>query len=196
MNLRKDDVPSYSQRNNKINPFGTCATTAMCQALAILGYTFPPGPYEQEEDNLTDFILNDKDCKLLQKSLDPNYEYMPYSVHHILCYGTDKWLGKYICADKEIVSVTQIIENIKKGNCVLLSGRFPTYKGTSIDHIICCHGFNDDGLIISDSYGNYQNLYSDKISGKNIVMPWKDVTEYIKPCNSPFKRCIVVEGKK
>ncbi len=196
INLRRDNISSYSQRNNEIAPLEACPVTAMCQALAILGYTFPDGPYKQEEDNLAEFITKDKDCKVLYKNLDPNHEHKPYGIHRILCYGTDKWLNKHICRDKEVVSVTQIIENITKGNCVLLSGRFPTYRGTPINHIICCHGFNDDGLIISDSYGNYRNLYADKICGKNIVMPWKDVTEYIKPCNSPFKRCIVVEGKK
>ena len=197
MNLRKDNIPSYSQRNNEINPLGACTVTAMCQALAILGYTFPKGKYKQEEDNLADFIMHDKDCRVLYDKLDPKHKYKPYEIHRILCHGTDKWLNKYrTCRDKEIVAVTQIIEEIKKLNCVLLSGRFPTYKDTQIDHIVCCHGFTDRGLLISDSYGNYQNLYADGVCSKNVEMPWQDVTDYIKPCGSQFKRCIVVEGKK
>jgi len=177
--LMTDDTPLYSQRNNEILPPEACNVTAMCQALAICGYQFPKGDYRQEEDNLMYFILHDPRVRdFYVKYNQPSYK--PYELHEALCYATNLWMDKHVCAFRASIDFEKTISNIDHGNCILFGGRYPTYKGTLIDHITCCHGYAGDNIILADSWGNYQTLYAETRAQRSVLMPHEDFISYIK----------------
>lgn len=191
-NLLTSHMDTYSQRNNQLSPLESCNVTAACQALHICGHKFPQGPYSQEEDSLLYFIRHDGDVQSYYKSTGFAQYYNPEEIHTVLIYAINKWIGKNVADTSASLSYDNIKGNIDAGNCVLLSGYFPTYKGININHIITCHGYYDDGLIISDSYGNYHDLYAGTRCTRNIQMPTKDFLEYIKPVQEKVKCGMVV----
>jgi hypothetical protein len=76
----------YNQRNNVLRPYESCNVTSMVMALSYLGYDFPPGEYEQPEDNLRSFI----------ESAGKNPEN-----HYHLSECANIWMGKRVTAFSE-----------------------------------------------------------------------------------------------
>lgn len=185
----------YSQRNNKLKPESACNVTAMCQALSILGYTFPKGKYEQEEDNLMDFLMTNERVQRAYKNNPLSSQFDPNEIHEILCYGTNLWMNKHVTAFRGSLSYKDITSNIDDGNCILLSGLFPTYNGRPINHIICCYKYDDDGIIIADSWGDYRTLYTEKHAQLNIHMSKHDFTTFLKPLEADIKWGDIVYGQ-
>lgn len=152
----------------------TCNTTSMVMGLEMSGFSFPPGKWEQPEDNLTEFILTNKDLlddwkrkcpaqydlfvrsqngELSQNEL--KYLYFPNEIHEYLCKGTNLWLGttavKFSTIDSFIKALWRdmVYDNLP----IVVSTRFGGFG-----HIVCvtgvsfkeqdyddyCDGFYDD----------------------------------------------------
>lgn len=116
----------YSQRNNELvwpsksaypnaqyrtDWRNMCNVTAYVEALALNGWKFPAGKYEQPEDNLAEFILNNKEIReAYHKELPALYDsferclegkcteselkevYFPNEIHKYLAKGANLWL--------------------------------------------------------------------------------------------------------
>jgi uncharacterized protein YvpB len=130
------DVPYRSQRNNELNPDGACNVTSL--AMCLLYYKVParyPQMFAQFEDELYDYTkrleLNRHDALDLVKVLE--------------AYG---------CRDR--FSSTYKIPDIKAalaaGQPAVLHGYF-----TRFGHVIVAVGYDDDGLIVHDPYGEWHS---------------------------------------
>ena len=170
---------NYSQRNNLIKPLESCNVTSMAMALSYLGYAFPKGRYDQPEDNLRDYIES--------KGMNP-------TVHAELSKGTNEWMGRKVTDFRVDIPIPTIIENIKMGKPVVLSGTFPGYptkKASPLGHIVTLVGFEWAGdkpegkpiaAIVDDPYGNTMNNWQG--SGNDIKISWELFVEWMKPCGN------------
>jgi uncharacterized protein YvpB len=130
------DVPYRSQANNALNPNGACNVTAI--AMALLYFNVTPryaDMFPQFEDELYDYTerlgLNRHDALDLVKVVE--------------AYGcSDRFSSTYKLAD-----IKAALEN---GQPAILHGYF-----TSFGHIIVAVGYDDDGLIVHDPYGEWHS---------------------------------------
>jgi uncharacterized protein YvpB len=130
------DVPYRSQRNNTLNPSGACNVTAI--AMALLYFDVAPrypDLWPQFEDELYDYTerlgLNRHDALDLVKVVE--------------AYGArDQFSSTYKLAD-----IKAALEN---GQPAILHGYF-----TSAGHIIVAVGYDADGLIVHDPYGEWHS---------------------------------------
>jgi uncharacterized protein YvpB len=130
------DVPYRSQTNNALNPNGACNVTAI--AMALLYFNVTPryaDMFPQFEDELYDYTerlgLNRHDALDLVKVVEA------YG-------GVDRFSSTYKLAD-----IKAALEN---GQPAILHGYF-----TSFGHIIVAVGYDDDGLIVHDPYGEWHS---------------------------------------
>lgn len=180
-NLFREDHDVFTQRNNLHYPDQTCWPTSVVQALHIRDIEMPAGKYTQPEDNLAEFCMKDSRVQQLYKKHDPAREYKPWQIHDVLCYAVNLWLGKDVCERKVFNGEVHLKQYIDAGRCVVISGRFPYYSGTPISHAICICGYNDEGYIICDPWGDYRTLYSDGSKcAKAITMSYRDFESYMK----------------
>ena len=146
---------NYSQRNNQyryannkatVNAATMCNVTSMCMALDYAGFHFPSGIYEQPEDNLANFLLNDKQVEDYYKAKMPAMYadfkngrpgcYTPNEVHAVLAYGTNLWLGTDAVTFSTNVRIDDIKEEILTNRRpVVISGIF-----NGLHHIVCLVG--------------------------------------------------------
>ena len=173
---------NYSQRNNNRDPLNTCNVTSMVMALCYLGHKFPDGKYSQPEDNLHYFITEVK-------------KWRPW-VHDELSRGTNEWMGKNVTSFSVSRSIPSILNELKNGRPVVLSGDFPgvpTKRAKPLGHIVTLVGAiwpdgkqDFDGtptsVIIDDPYGNTLNDW--KGSGNDIILSWERFIDWFKPCGS------------
>lgn len=147
----------------------TCGTTSMTMGAEYSGFSFPPGKWDQPEDNLTEFILTNKEIledwknkcpaqyELFIKSqngeLTPNelnYLYFPNEIHQYLCWGTNLWLGTTavkFSTDQDFVKALwrdMVYDNLP----IVISTRFGGFG-----HIVCVTGVSFD----EQEYDNYCN---------------------------------------
>lgn len=180
VNLMRPDHEVFTQRNNALHPDETCWPTSVVQALHIRDIKMPTGRYAQPEDNLTDFCMKDARVQNYYKKMDPSRDYKPWQVHDVLCFAVNLWLGHDVAARKLFNGCVNLKQYLDVGRCVVLSGRFPYYSGRPISHAICVCGYNDEGYIICDPWGDYRTLYGDKSTcGREIVMTYSDFTMYM-----------------
>ena len=179
---------NYSQRNNEINPHGSCNTTSIVMALCYLGYNFPAGKYAQPEDNLTDFITTDSRCIVERNKFvaaNPWAKGIPsVQIHDLLACCTNIWLGKKVVTFAWNRKIFEILAQLEDKRPVVLSGTFPgfpTVMPEPYGHIVTAVGAiweSDNGsssvqpthIIIDDPYGN--TLDNWKGSGNDIEIPW------------------------
>lgn len=186
-NLMRPEHDVYTQRNNLHYPDETCWPTSTVQALHIRDIAMPNGKYAQSEDNLAEFCMKDSRVMRYHGKVDPTHEYHPWQVHDVLCYAVNLWVGRDVCERKVFNGSADLRRFIDEGRCVVISGRFPYYSGMPINHAICVCGYNDDGYIICDPYGDYRTLYADgSTCARAITMPYKDFDAYMKTS------CVVV----
>jgi uncharacterized protein YvpB len=130
------EVPYRSQRNNALNPDGACNVTAIAMALLYFDVTPRYGEmFPQFEDELYDYTerlgLNRHDALDLVKVVE--------------AYGCrDRFSSTYKMAD--------IKAAIANGQPAILHGYF-----TSFGHIIVAVGYDEDGLIVHDPYGEWHS---------------------------------------
>jgi hypothetical protein len=177
---------NFSQRNNELKPLESCNVTAMVMALSYMDSVFPPGRFEQPEDNLRDFIVN----------AGGNPEN-----HYQLSAYTNRWMGKQVTHFSTERSIAGIFGELSANRPVVLSGTFPghpalnvsrkTGKPEPLGHIVCLAGFggndnNPDYVIWDDPYGDTLNNW--RGSGNDIKIPYPLFIEWIKPCgNTRYK---------
>jgi len=140
------DVPYFSQLDNRCNPMGSCNVTCVAMALAYLGMPYSSG--SQLEDTLY----------LAMESLgwdrhDPN---------HL------KALVETFPGYKDIFRTNGRFQDIHTaldmGRPVIIHGYF-----TASGHIIVIRGYDANGLIVNDPYGEYfQSGYDNSRSGAGL----------------------------
>ncbi len=126
----KLNVPYYDQLDNSDNPYGSCNVTSLAMVLTYLGAKrlHPDIRFADELDEYCD-----------SHSLDRHEP-------------TDlvKVVKAYGCQDK--FSKTASFEEVKDwligGNPAIVHGYF-----TSGGHIVCLIGYNSDGFVVNDPYG-------------------------------------------
>jgi hypothetical protein len=170
---------NFSQRNNKIMPLETCNVTSMVMGLSYIGWNFPEGKYEQPEDNLKAYFMEQ----------GKNSE-----IHADLAEYTNRWLGKAAVSFSTKRTLPQIINEITEGRPVIMSGQFPgfpTLRARPLGHVICLVGCewqpanaenpvaNPDFFIIDDPYGNTLNDW--KGSGNDIRLDAGTFYSWMKP---------------
>jgi len=195
---------NYSQRNNEINPHGSCNTTSMVMALCYLGYKFPEGKFSQPEDNLTDFITNDPRCIEQRNRFVAQNSWAKgipsVQIHDLLASGTNLWMGKEVVTFSWARKIFDILKEFEEGRPVVLSGSFPGYPTKMpqpYGHIVTGVGAiwdTDNGssatipthIIVDDPYGNTLNNW--KGSGKTIEIPWNLFIEWFREPGSTVSK--------
>jgi hypothetical protein len=170
---------NFSQRNNKIMPFSTCQVTSMVMGLSYIGWEFPKGKYEQPEDNLKAYFM--------EQEKNPE-------IHDDLAEYTNRWLGKIAVSFSTKRMMSQIVNEIVEGRPVVMSGQFPgfpTRRIKPLGHIVCLVGCewqpanaknpvaNPDFFIIDDPYGDTLNDW--KGSGNDIRLDAGTFFNWMKP---------------
>lgn len=181
MNLMKPEHMLFSQRDNENHPWTTCNVTAMCQALHILDYVFPKGSFLQPEDNLYTFLHKDSFLQKMYKESPYTRSFEPEEIHAILVEGANRWMNKVVARTATYLNRTTVERTLDEGHLILLSCRMPYFKGTPMNHIVTCTGYNDEGVFICDSYGDYHDLYANRKAVRDCFMSWEDFTCYAKP---------------
>jgi hypothetical protein len=198
--------PYYSQINNRRVPFGSCNVTMACQCIDCMGWPFPDRRADEDpqdiqpEDRLLGFILRDPECTSLWRQLEPSGLALPNERAEVLTLGINRWVNipdLVVFHDAEKADgkcAAEILTWLRLGNVAGFSGSFPRTHG----HVVACIGAEwdegpqwQDGLIknwiIDDPYGNYHTGYADH-HGNDIVFPFQDFMDIIKPAGSLRKR--------
>ena len=139
-------VPYHSQLNNRNNPNGSCNVTSVAMVLNYFNRNINKGSYEQLEDYLYDWMLNNNLSR-----------HSPIDLKYCLEY--------FGCKDYYLTNanVNNIIEHLKQGfPCII-----HTYA-TSSGHIFVINGydFKTEEFICNDPYGRYP--YNDYSSGESV----------------------------
>lgn len=169
---------NYSQRNNELNPHGSCNVTSMVMALCYMGYTFPEGRYKQPEDNLYDFMLTNEQAKQVYESFCKGNQWArdipPMQIHEVLSSCTNMWLGKQVTKFAWGCPIVDIINEIKNGRPVVLSGSFQRVGKPPLGHIVVMTGYDEvtKEVYYDDPYGPTYN-WNPNLSGKNSKVSWE-----------------------
>jgi hypothetical protein len=191
---------NYSQKNNEyiwqrkkrvVNSTTVCNTTSVCMGSSYAGWRFPKEPYSeynQEEDRLTKFALEDprvseyykKTMPALWKAWKDGEEdsLTPNEVHKILAYATNLWFGTKVVEFSEALPLSALFtEIIEKNLPVVVSGNFPKESGSniSIGHIAVLVGliYNEKSVLINNKFNLSKAL---KINPVSFIFddPWGD----------------------
>ncbi len=134
----KLSVPYYDQLDNSENPYGTCNVTSIAMCLAYLGAS-RKHPDRRFPDELQDYCAD----------------------HGLDRHEPDvlaKVVGVYGCKDtfKTTASFEDVKEWLIQGSPVVVHGYF-----TRSGHIIVLIGYNNNGFIVNDPYGELSYNGSD-----------------------------------
>ena len=178
--------------NLKMSALSMCNVTSMVMAFDYLGYRFPSGIYKQPEDNLCDFIFNNKEVlAYYEKTMPALYKafergednaFCPNEIHLVLAYGANKWLG---CTSAvtfhDRLKITDIIKEIIVFNRpVVMSGTFPyvynSGKVGTIGHINVLVGiiFDTKRINVNSLNFNSQKTIDDLAERKDVIFIFDD----------------------
>lgn len=139
-------IPHLSQLDNRLNPYGSCNVTCVAMCLYYLGYPRQPGTQLEDElyKKLEDLGRNRHD---------------PYDLQFLV--------GTYP-GYKDIFRVDGGFRNIQTsidaGNPVIVHGYF-----TPTGHIIVIRGYDQQGFIVNDPYGEwFSGGYDNSRSGERL----------------------------
>lgn len=205
----------HTQRNNKIDPNGTCGPTSVVMALFYSGITLPDCGGRQEEDVLTEFIRGDlrvkeayeRDYPTEFKKGTPANELAPMRT-----LGTNLWIGREVCRFSWVAKLQEVILSLISGKACVVSGVWP-YKNTAgeekgISHIVCVCGFESAqenilqakdtrdidldlmvSMIVDDPYGDYRTGYRDQ-RGNDVIVPFRDFIRITKEQGSVSRKWV------
>lgn len=126
-------VPYFSQRDNTLNPSGSCNVTSIAMALSHLGIR-GDGSFPQLED------------QMYQRCLDRGFDrHSPFGLKSLV----ESYLG---CKDDftEYGTLAAIRKALDEGKpCVVHS-----YL-TGFGHVICVIGYDANGFIVNDPWGEW-----------------------------------------
>lgn len=186
------DIDYHTQINNRRLPLSTCNTTSMIMALKQAGVILHFPPDMQPEDYLTAFLTTPEAYRKMKelapwffsqetgKALHP-----PNEVHVMLEWAVNTLLQRKADRFSEKVPVETIVEHLKNGGGVVLTGEFRLIK-KKLGHIVSLAGFiTDDSekitdYIIDDPYGNFRTDYTDH-RGNDTIMSQDEFTTTFKP---------------
>jgi hypothetical protein len=178
INISKGKV-NFSQRNNRLYALQTCQVTSMVMGLSYLGWKFPEGEYEQPEDNLKAYFM--------EQGKNPE-------IHADLAEYTNRWLGKTAVSFSTDRTIPRIVNEVVEDRPVIMSGQFPgfpTRRAQPLGHVVCLVGCEwqpanaenpvaaPDFFIIDDPYGDTLNDW--KGSGNDIRLDAETFYNWMKP---------------
>jgi Peptidase_C39 like family len=138
------EVPYKNQRNNQLNPDGACNVSCVAMVLLYLGIE-SKGEYPQFEDELYAYTEDN--------SLN---RHEPIDLSRLMQrYGIANSFDSHS-------SIEAVKAQIAGGNPAILHGYF-----TQFGHIITAIGYDRDGLIVNDPYGEWNNWGYDRNSWEN-----------------------------
>jgi uncharacterized protein YvpB len=128
----KLEVPYRSQMDNFNNPTGSCNVTCLAMCLAYLGISGKDSSI-QLEDELYEYTLSTGLSRHLPEDL----------AKVVIAYGAKDNFDEFATIDK-------IKQWLVKGNPIVIHGYF-----TSFGHIITLIGYDQNGFIANDPYGEW-----------------------------------------
>jgi uncharacterized protein YvpB len=162
------DVPYRNQRNNSLNPDGSCNVTCKAMILAYYGIgQRHPETYEQFEDELYE-----------EMEIRGWNRHVP---EDLAMLSNDYGLRTKF--DKE-GSIAKCQQQLLDHNPVVIHGYF-----TNFGHIIVLKGFDEKGFIVHDPFGEwhrwgYDRNTFDQIKGKNLNYSYQLIQECCMPDGS------------
>jgi hypothetical protein len=128
----KLNVPYQSQLDNVENPSGSCNVTSIAMCLEYFGVK-GKSPNERLEDELQDWLT--------ANGLDRHVATHLVKAAEAYCIKDDF---------EPTATIDQVKHWLAGNNPVVLHGNF-----TSSGHVICVIGYNDQGFIVNDPYGEW-----------------------------------------
>jgi hypothetical protein len=130
----------------------------------------------------------------------------PNQVHMVLAYATNLWFGQTVVTFREDLSMKDMAyEIVMNGLPVVVSGVFPknSISNEKINHIVVLVGaiYDEDdvkkvdyklydisrleptNLIFDDPWGNFIEGYDKMKTGNDVICPYKQALDYLKPTN-------------
>ena len=184
----KDKI-HYCQRNNEIKPFESCNVTSMVMALDYKGYAdqFPKGNYKQPEDNLRHYIETNPDCIRIYENFCRSNTWargIPApQIHDVLSMCTNLWMGKTVTRFQWNMRITEILNEIKEGRPVVISGDFQRPGKEPLGHIVVLVGYNDETqeVCYDDPFGKTY-AWGPNNPGNDCWVSWELFIRDIKDC--------------
>ena len=177
------DEDYHTQRNNKIDPHGTCNTTAIIMAMRKAGVFFNVPKGVQREDHMTQF-LQSNEANRIRKLHYPciSNEYQNYEIHGMLEWACNLLVdGRGVAKFSTGWSLGDIVCALQRGAGVVLPGDFPHYKYGTIGHLVSIANVSYDngtlesardfdltyllGFLIDDPYGDFRDGYNPECEG-------------------------------
>lgn len=153
-------VPYLSQQDNLIYPAGTCNTTSEAMCWAFFGEPLYRSDGEQLEDYITNYCLENGLSRHSPGDLvivAQKHGYRPRFDSHATWDQVKAWLDS--------------------GKPCIVHGMF-----TGSGHIIVIVGYNNEGLIVHDPWGEwYQSGYDTSVSGKALTYSYGMMNELCGP---------------
>jgi hypothetical protein len=149
-------APYYSQRDNAINPSVSCNATSIAQAAGFYGIRAQGSG--QLEDEFTAWIQ--------ERGLDPGAP--DTLVQLAAAHGMRSRFTPSADFD-------EIRAHLDSGNPVVVHGYF-----TGPGHIVTVVGYNQNGFIVNDPWGDWKSGYGDT-NGENVVYPYDDMQAVLQP---------------
>ncbi len=197
------DKPYYTQRNNRLKPYGACNVTSVIAALSAAGWPVKRLATDEDgqpEDALMRFILSDGETLALWRKLDPIGRHDANEWHPVLACGANKFLRVrgLLSGKKDAIEfgenweIRDIEKIIMDGGAFVASGVFTAEGKKTIGHVVAVVGFrtDEDGslthFVLDDSWGDYRTEYKIQ-NGNDVEMPAADFMKLLRPCGFPIK---------
>ena len=205
----------HTQRNNLIDPSGTCSTTSLVMALAYSGIKLPDCGGRQEEDVLTEYISNSPEvAEAFKRDYPDDFAkgIHPYEIPPLRTLGTNLWLGREVNRFSWVAGIQDVILSLVLGKACVMSGMWPytdaAGKQKDISHVVCVCGFESAqenvldardprgiaidlmvSFIIDDPYGDYRTGYRDA-RGNDVIVPFRDFIRITKEQGSVSRKWV------
>ena len=207
--VRIDRSESYfSQRNNSIDPVGTCMPTSAVAALTYGNFNLEhlKGKHAQPEDALTYFMRHDPAVLAKFKEwypADAARGLMPNEFHEVVAFAINLWLGANVDTLSTGASLQKLAFHLLKGRPAFASGKWPCFFPSTqtvgvIGHVVCFVGFDTlqstigsveveseidiaqiTKIIIDDPYGDFHTKYT-SVKGNDVEMTIAEYTAIIR----------------
>ncbi len=153
------NTPYLSQRDNELDPNGTCNVTSIAMVLSYLGQVAKDDPsdvtIEQLEDELS-ARLKQSDAQAVFKRDFPALANQGYNARNV--HGMLVWLCKQYGFKNKFSDSTSWADMTAFGAPMVTSGAF-----TGSGHIVCIVGMTLLGdLIVHDPYGDWNTKYKSR----------------------------------
>jgi uncharacterized protein YvpB len=181
INLSPTREKYYSQRNNELNPYDSCNVTSMVMGLDIAGFGLDPiksiaqYSYDQPEDRLRWFMLNDTDIQNFWRRNHPQTTIPAPEWADCMVFAINKLYGKNIVYFDGQLTMKKITDDLKNGLPIYTSNQYPNNYNFSgvlspvLGHIVLIVGIVDEKLVINDPYKNH--LTGNKDGYNNVYLP-------------------------